>query len=104
MTPGVPAGDGWKSQILAHGEDIQPQHNTMVIIFDLVLVIHRLLGMRFHNNIEETYDLLYASELSRSTCVQTRFPHKTLKAIHNPKTNSPVEIVIIAPAPSSLPS
>lgn len=64
------AGDGWKSQILAHGGHIQPYNNTVIFISDIVLVIHRLLGIRFHNNIEETYELLYASELSRSTCVQ----------------------------------
>lgn len=64
------AGDGWKSQILAHGGHIQPHNNTVAFISALVLVIHRLLGIRFHNNVEKTYDLLYASELSRSTCVQ----------------------------------
>jgi hypothetical protein len=49
-------------------------NNTVVFISDLVLVIHRLLGIRFHNNIEETYDLLYASESSRSTVFRSPCP------------------------------
>ncbi|KEQ85994.1 hypothetical protein M438DRAFT_188160 [Aureobasidium pullulans EXF-150] len=45
-------------------------NNTVAFISALVLVIYRLLGIRFHKNVEETYELLYASELSRSSCVQ----------------------------------